>query len=738
MSRRKCDADWSSHGSGCMTLEEVRELLTAGQWEELESAWALAIEADVPAAEMAAILEAVVAAGQDDLAEVLGWMYLADRAEKLAPQAALEIARAVVRAVPAGRELRAEACELYRRLHGGHEHFEALLSASGLAAEQSPRRAFRTLDTCLALRQGGFVANRFDGRALQVNGYDPAAGEFELTDPAGEVVRLAPLALADEFDPAEENDFRVLRQHRPAELERLVREDPTTVLVGLCLAGGGRTDSSEVRSQLQPWVPREKWSRWWTSARAAAKRCPQLGLEGRNPTRIVYYPQGRSLEEELAPAASAASGPLERLAVLRQYARRLRQLKRPAEPAFVGPIMAALAEQARNARSDPPGALAAALGIAAAAELGLPSPEGHCPTAREVLASVAEPAQAVAAVGDAELWPAAMDALAGREDAAEQFRALLLLAPADRLDEVVGRLAVLGVGQAVADAVAQATAEPLEHLELCLWLWRGPERCPPGAPSKVEVLSALLDAMQEAEADPQRRKAVHRRVRSALAARDYASYREGLEEMTEAVAETFKVRIQRSPGLAQAVREDMLDILRQRFSGLFVRERLAPWEDPNTLWTTEEGLQRRQAMLTEIVEVKMPANEKAIGEAAAHGDLSENSEYKFACEERDFLRARARQLQEELARARIITARDVPADSVGIGSRIRLRRVGDGEELTVTILGVWDTDLTRHVYSYRSALAAAFLGKRVGQTVTLKLEGCEGEYRIEEISSALE
>ena len=45
----------------------------------------------------------------------------------------------------------------------------------------------------------------------------------------------------------------------------------------------------------------------------------------------------------------------------------------------------------------------------------------------------------------------------------------------------------------------------------------------------------------------------------------------------------------------------------------------------------------------------MRANAKAIGEAAAHGDLSENSEYRFALEERDLLRARLAQLQGQSA-----------------------------------------------------------------------------------------
>jgi transcription elongation GreA/GreB family factor len=294
---------------------------------------------------------------------------------------------------------------------------------------------------------------------------------------------------------------------------------------------------------------------------------------------------------------------------------------------------------------------------------------------------------------------------------------------------------------AINAAAGAALAAPAEHLELFLWLYKGPARPPANLPGKVELLSRLLAVLQEIDhdwsIDAARRKAIRHRIRAALSAGDCAAYRQAVGQMDLPVAGTFKGRIERSVGLAQAVREDMLNILRESFYALFAKAKVAPWLDETTIWTSQQALDARQKALKELVEVKMLENARAIGAAAEHGDLSENSEWKFALEERDLLRARVAKMQQELALARVIRPDDVPADSVGIGSRVLLRRVADGRELTLTFLGLWDSDLGKGVYSYQAALAADLMGKAVGDAVTVKLEGLEGQYHIEQISSAV-
>ena len=94
-------------------------------------------------------------------------------------------------------------------------------------------------------------------------------------------------------------------------------------------------------------------------------------------------------------------------------------------------------------------------------------------------------------------------------------------------------------------------------------------------------------------------------------------------------------------------------------------------------------------------------------------------------------------MQEDLAKARVILRENVPTEFVGIGSRVRLVRLDDGAPLVLSLLGPWDTDLEKHVYSYQTPLAAGLLGRKVDEEVDLKIAGQDGRYRIDHIESAL-
>ena len=494
---------------------------------------------------------------------------------------------------------------------------------------------------------------------------------------------------------------------------------------------------------MPAYLNKDQWSNWWSKARTAAKRSPQLSLEGR-PFVITYHAAGRSLEEEMAAQAAAANMPLERLEVLRGYSREAQARKGKIEHSFAQPIMEALAGDAETFRHRSPGdAAAASLAIAAARELGMPAPAREYPSAETILAQAADPAEAVAELADASLWPSALDALSKRPDAAQHLARLMRRADAERLNEVALHLAKVAGDAAVGEAIAEAGAQPLARLEMNVWLWAGPNKEWPGAPGKVEMLRRLLDLMRQLEKDHdldrEELKRVRQRLRSALSASNYASYKVAISQMDEAVAGTIKNLIGLvEDGLAEAVRDNLSTILSENFYALFAKAKVEPWLDEGAIWTSEVALRKRQAELKHLTEVKMLENARAIGAAAEHGDLSENSEWQFAIEERDLLRAQAAAMQDELVRARPIGSHDVPLDSVGIGSRIELTRVDTNQKITMDLLGPWEGDVSRHVYNYRTPLAATLLGRTVGDVVTLKLGGDEAQYRIDGLASAIE
>ncbi len=729
-----------------MDMEQVKEWIAAGSTVELEAAWIKAIARSTEQDQletMGSVLVLLVESGRLDFAETLGWALLADGTERLAPLDALEIAKVVVSSVPESDELRSLTGELYKQLYADNEHFESIFRNAGLMGRQSPRRALRTLDTCLALKSGMYLANRYDNRVIRMRAYDAALGEFEVTGEGGKLLHMEPKALADEFDITAETDFRVLCRHRPEELRAMLDKDPGGVLMGICMSSGGSIDATSLKDRLVPdHLPKEKWSGWWNRARTAVKRSEYLALEGRNPAVVRYYPKGRSLEEHFAGAARDARMPLEHLSVLQQYAKDARHRKQPLEASFTNPIVETLAEQVRSFRSKrPANALSAALAIEAAVAMGVSPPQGECPSAAQILSEATNAAQVISQLEDVSLWPAAMEALAQRPDAEANFKRLLLTAPAALIDQVISHLSEDARTGVIAEAVSNAISNPVKYLDICIWLWKGPDRPLANAPGKLELLTRMLSVIQEVQrdwdADARTRKATYQKIRSAISSQEFAAYRQAVLEMDEPIARTIKTRIERLDGLAETARHQMLDILRENFFAIFQVEKVAPWLDESAIWTSQKALHARQAELTELTYVKMLENSRAIGRAAEHGDLSENAEWKFAIEEQNRLKARASKIQQELMQARVIHPEDVPDDSVAIGSRVRLKRVSDGWDVEICFLGPWDTNVRNRVLSYRTPIAQALMGKSLGETVLLKLDGGEEtQYTIEQVGPA--
>jgi transcription elongation factor GreA len=207
--------------------------------------------------------------------------------------------------------------------------------------------------------------------------------------------------------------------------------------------------------------------------------------------------------------------------------------------------------------------------------------------------------------------------------------------------------------------------------------------------------------------------------------------------LDESMAQAIRRLLERGDGLGPTVQDEMMRILRGRFGALFAKPKVALWEDESILVYTPRGLKAKEEELAEIVNVKMRDNARAIGEAAAHGDLSENSEYKFALEERDFLRARVAKLNREISMARVLEPADIPADFIAIGQRIRLEPVTSGASMDITILGYDESDLPNRVYSYHSPFARQLIGKKTGDVVRLTIEDLTNDYLILSFTSAL-
>ncbi len=149
---------------------------------------------------------------------------------------------------------------------------------------------------------------------------------------------------------------------------------------------------------------------------------------------------------------------------------------------------------------------------------------------------------------------------------------------------------------------------------------------------------------------------------------------------------------------------------------------------------TRTGFERLRDELDRLKRVERPTIIKAIAEARAHGDLSENAEYHAAREKQSFIEGRINNLEGKVNGAEVI---DVPSggDRVTFASSVRLEDES-GKEVRYWIVGSDEADPAKGRISILSPLARTLIGKRVGDNVTAELPGGKKTFDILEVNFA--
>lgn len=148
--------------------------------------------------------------------------------------------------------------------------------------------------------------------------------------------------------------------------------------------------------------------------------------------------------------------------------------------------------------------------------------------------------------------------------------------------------------------------------------------------------------------------------------------------------------------------------------------------DKKEVFLTAEGFTELEEELDELKRVKRPEIIKAIKEARALGDLSENAEYHSAREEQAIIEGRIQELEYMIDHAVIIS--EEASDTVRIGSSVVIQYVGEDDTEEYKIVGSTEADPFENKISNESPIAKALLGKKKGVTVTV--ESPNGKYDI--------
>jgi transcription elongation factor GreA len=145
---------------------------------------------------------------------------------------------------------------------------------------------------------------------------------------------------------------------------------------------------------------------------------------------------------------------------------------------------------------------------------------------------------------------------------------------------------------------------------------------------------------------------------------------------------------------------------------------------------TSTGLKLLEDELNQLKNVDRHEIIKAIAEARAHGDLSENAEYHAAKEKQSFIEGRVMEIEDMIGRAEVIDVSKLSGSTVKFGATVTLVDEDTDEEKKYQIVGDHESDIKKGRISISSPIARALIGKSKGDSVEVAAPGGARSYEI--------
>jgi len=139
------------------------------------------------------------------------------------------------------------------------------------------------------------------------------------------------------------------------------------------------------------------------------------------------------------------------------------------------------------------------------------------------------------------------------------------------------------------------------------------------------------------------------------------------------------------------------------------------------LYVTEEGLQKLRDELEQLRNVERPTISRLIAEARDKGDLSENAEYSAAKEAQGMLEMKIAKLEDLIARSRIIDESKIDTSTVRILNKVKIKNKTNNSVMEYQLVPESEANLKQGKIAVSSPIAQGLIGRKVGETVDIKV-----------------
>ena len=147
----------------------------------------------------------------------------------------------------------------------------------------------------------------------------------------------------------------------------------------------------------------------------------------------------------------------------------------------------------------------------------------------------------------------------------------------------------------------------------------------------------------------------------------------------------------------------------------------------DALTKIKQKLQEEITTLEAELNIELP---KELMKARAHGDLSENAEFKYAKERQGYVSARIGHLKKRLGDLGMLNLNNIPKDRAGYGSRVWVMDVQRSVKVEYKLVTSEEADAEKGLISTTSPIGKAMLGRRVGDEVHVQTPAGKKEFEL--------
>ncbi|HEY0140272.1 MAG TPA: GreA/GreB family elongation factor [Thermoanaerobaculia bacterium] len=586
-------------------------------------------------------------------------------------------------------QLRPQIEEALRKAHGTHKSFNRVFQFSNFSDPASnPIDKAEKIEMWLNYDEGEcfFMTGRGAGVVTELN---PDLGICRLDFEKDKRVSVPLGAAAKYLVPLPQGHILRDKFRDPEGLRAAAKSSPPDFLGKLLQSFGRPMTMAEVRDAVIGIVPEEKWTSWWT----AARKNPQVVTSGTG-AKATYAFAGSSGDAQKAIRRDFERADAKaKLELARKHSSRSQEIADYFSSALA-------AEAARLTRTDP--------GQAWQILTTLESLPGKYESPLDSASLLTGPmaSRAIAGITDKVLREKALTLVRQQHPDWPKIYGEVFFLDEDPkiLTSIIAELESAGQTEIRDRLMDETVRYPRRHPRAFYWyVKRLADEEPLSPKATYSILFQILDALTHDEFAGVRARLKDFFDKGGLAVRIIMN--QDNEEQARRVVET----LDRYGALEEYRREIVKAAALMKFPTL--RE---PQQEP--VYATADSLAKKRAELHNLKNVEIPANSKALQAAREMGDLRENFEYKAARARAEYLSARVGELASEISRVRVLEPSQIDATIVRVGTKVELSN-GDARR-EVTILGPWESDPERGIYSNQSEVANKLMGHTAGDIVT--------------------